>query len=268
MNPTAYPQLPQSWKNRYAFRLASPSFVYPADYDVNVDLLGPFVDDIELLFFESRPAVRLEHSLISRLQALGARHAMGYLVHLPTDAALFDWDPDRRQTAVDEMAGLCRRLAPLQATFDILHLEMDGDARPPARARERWEEGIVAGLARLAHAGVDLSRLRIENQSVPLEWIRPVLETFDLQLCLDIGHLLLSGDDLERTIDRWPTRIDALHVHGVRNGRDHQPLDCLDPKDQGVMQGFLRTFQGSVCVENFDYDTLLRSLQHLAQWMA
>ena len=44
------------YKGRYPFRLAATSFVYPADYDVNVARLGRFVDEIELLFFEIRNA--------------------------------------------------------------------------------------------------------------------------------------------------------------------------------------------------------------------
>ena len=267
MNLTAYPRLPQSWKNHYPFRLACPSFVYPADYDVNVDLLGPFVDDIELLFFEARPAVSPERALIRRLKDLGARHAVGYLTHLPTDSLLFDTDPDRRLTAIDELAGLRRLLAPLQPAYDILHLEMDGGRRPTVRDRGQWEQGVIEGLARLADAGIDLSRLRIENQSAPLEWIAPVLETFDLRLCLDIGHLALSGQDLERAIARWHARIDATHVHGVHNGRDHHSLDCLSMRDQAVLQDFLRSFDGSVCVEIFDFEALSTSLQRLAQWM-
>ncbi len=267
MQLTAYPKLPQVWKDRYPFRLACPSFVYPADYDVNVDLLGPCVDDIELLFFESRPVVRPGGALIKRLKDLGARHAVGYLVHLPTDSRLFDPDPERRQTAVDELAGLTQLLAPLQAAFAIMHLEMDGDPRPPVGGRRRWEQGIAEGLARLADAGIDLSRLMIENQSAPLEWIGPVLETFDLALCLDIGHLKLSGGELEQTLVRWQARIGALHVHGVQNGRDHQSLECLDSKDQAVLQAFLRSFRGSVCVEIFNFNDLSASLLRLAHWM-
>ncbi len=268
MQSTVYPRLPQSWKNRYPFRLACPSFVYPADYDTNVNLLGAHVDDIELLFFESRPAIRPDGALVRRLKEIGARHAVGYLVHLPTDSEVFDTDPDRRQAAVDEFAGLTRLLAPLQPAFDILHLEMDGGLRPTAGKRRHWEKGITEGLTQLAAAGIDLSRLRIENQGAPLEWIEPVLETFDLALCLDIGHLKLSGGELEQTIARWQARIDALHIHGVQNGRDHQTLDCLSARDQEVLQDFLRSFRGSVCVENFNFDALSASLQRLAHWMA
>ncbi len=265
---TAYPTLPRSWKNRYPFRLACPSFVYPADYDVNVDLLGPCVDEIELLFFESRPTVRPDGGLVRRLKNLGARHAVNYIVHLPTDARLFDTDPGRCQTAAADLAGLTHLLAPLQPVFDILHLEMDGGPRPALGNRRRWEKGIAEGLVRLRKAGVDLSRLRIENQSIPLEWIGPLLEAFDLKLCLDIGHLKLSGAALAPTLVRWQAHIDALHVHGVRHGRDHQSLDCLSIEDQEVLQDFLRSFRGSVCVEIFNFDALSTSLQRLAQWMA
>ncbi len=262
-----YQRLPRSWKRHYNFRLACPSFVYPVDYDVNVDLLGDRVDDIELLFFESRPAARPSGALIGRLADLGRLHRVGYNVHWPTDLTLFDADRTRQQDAVAVLAGLTRLLAPLQPAFHILHLETDGDPKPAAGDRRRWEERVMQGVERLAAAGIEMSRLRVENQSVPLEWIEPVLETFNLMFCLDIGHLNLAGEKLEHAFSRWHGRIGALHIHGVRNGRDHCSLARLTPADQGILQFFLRTFQGSVCVEIFNYEALSESLQLLAKWM-
>ncbi|MFW6236790.1 MAG: hypothetical protein ACOC3F_00200, partial [Desulfosudaceae bacterium] len=47
--------LPVAYKNRYPFALSCPSFIFPAGYSENVRRLGSCVDEIELLFFESRP---------------------------------------------------------------------------------------------------------------------------------------------------------------------------------------------------------------------
>ncbi|MDJ0809189.1 MAG: cobamide remodeling phosphodiesterase CbiR [Desulfobacterales bacterium] len=267
MTPTDHRKLPRKWKNRYPFRLACPSFVYPADYDVNVDLLGPHVDEIELLFFESRPAIRPDGALIQRLAALGERHAVGYHVHLPTDLPLFDADATRRQTAVRALEALTQLTAPLGPDFYILHLEMSVDKHPAVRDRLRWEKGVLQGLEGLSKSTLEMSYLRIENQTVPLEWLDPVLETFDLALCLDIGHLKLAGGDLESTLARWQARIGALHVHGVADGRDHRPLGRLSAGDQRLLASFLRSYQGCVSVEVFNFDDLVESLMLIEKWM-
>ena len=51
--PNSYPVLENSYKGQYPFRLGTTSFIYPAGYADNVTLIGPCVDEIELLFFES-----------------------------------------------------------------------------------------------------------------------------------------------------------------------------------------------------------------------
>ena len=267
MTLTDYPRLPRVWKNRYPFRLACPSFVYPADYDVNVDLLGPHVDEIELLFFESRPAVPLTETLIQGLVGLGRHHAVGYHVHLPTDLALFDADTARRLNAIAALEDMTRLTAPLQPAFFILHLEMLDDQEMMTGNRRRWEKRVMHGLERISRSSLRMSLVRIENQSVPLEWIEPVLEAFDLTLCLDIGHLKLTGGKLDHAFSRWQARIGALHVHGVRNGRDHCSLNWLSGSDQRALVSFLRSFRGSVCLEIFDFDALSESLQLLAKWL-
>ena len=40
-------------KKRFSFRLSAPSYIFPADYAANAAALAPFLDEIELLFFES-----------------------------------------------------------------------------------------------------------------------------------------------------------------------------------------------------------------------
>src|ERR1035437_7731078 len=52
MQPS-FPPLPQ-FSVPHSFRLGVPSYVYPADILPNVKALAPYVDDVELVLFESR----------------------------------------------------------------------------------------------------------------------------------------------------------------------------------------------------------------------
>ena len=54
-----YPSLAKSYKGLYPFRLGTTSFIYPDQYVPNVKSVGPFVDEIELLLFESGPVESL-----------------------------------------------------------------------------------------------------------------------------------------------------------------------------------------------------------------
>jgi hypothetical protein len=53
-----FQDLPRSYKKRYPFRIGTTSFIYPAGYTENVARLGPHVDEIEILMFESHPDSR------------------------------------------------------------------------------------------------------------------------------------------------------------------------------------------------------------------
>ncbi len=262
-----FPRFPRSWKNRYPFRLACPSFVYPADYDVNVDLLGPHVDEIELLFFESHPQSLPGGALVSRLADLGQRHAVGYNIHLPDDLPLFHADPENQERAAATVRQLMCRLAPLAPVFFILHLEMSTDRASDARDRRRWEDRTIRGLEQLSAAGCAMSALCVENQSVPLEWIEPILASFGMTLCLDIGHLKLAGGRLDLTLARGHSQISALHVHGVVDGKDHRALTCLSSNDQKALTDYLRSFHGSLSVEVFNFKGLYASLTLIDEWL-
>lgn len=262
-----HPRLTQVWKGSYPFRLACPSFVYAADYDTNVDRLGPHVDEIELLVFESAADSLPTPEMIARLQALGRRHTVGYNIHLPTDVTLAADDADARRTAAERIHRVCRRVAPLAPAFHVLHLEYPPEKTLTSGDRGRWEARVNQGLERLARRGVDLHTLRIENQRIPLDWLAAAAEAHDLGLCLDIGHLLLAGTSLEGALMRHHARIRALHVHGVDRGRDHRPLTCLTPHDQDVLKTYLHAFRGSVSVEVFDFDGLRASLRLIAEWL-
>ena len=126
----------------------------------------------------------------------------------------------------------------------------------------------MEGLGRLVAAGCDPRTLRLENQSAPVAWIEPALAEFDLELCLDIGHLKLTGQDLGTTLSRWHPRIGALHIHGVADGRDHRSLTCLSSRDRHALSTYLQSFRGSVSVEVFDFPGLRDSLLLLETWMA
>ena len=78
----------------YPFRLATTSFIYPDDYVPNVRLLGAFVDEIELLVFES-DALPSEHT-VRELASLSREQAVGYNVHLPLDVSIGHGDSHRR----------------------------------------------------------------------------------------------------------------------------------------------------------------------------
>jgi endonuclease IV len=177
-------------KKQFPFSLCCPSFVYPAGYVDNVRQLAPFVDEIELLFFESRFADSLpSREMIRELVQLARSGDITYNVHLPTDICLGHRDAGVRQTAVDVLTRTIARCAPLDPTTFTLHLARDS-SEPDYR---RWQANVVTSLENVLATGIPGRRLSVENLDDGLESAGPVIRQLDLSVCMDMGHIMARG---------------------------------------------------------------------------
>jgi sugar phosphate isomerase/epimerase len=260
----SFPPLATVCKNRFPFSLACPSFIYPAGYADNVRLLAPYVDEIELLFFESRFKDSLPTpDLIRELEQLAHSGRITYNVHLPTDIYLGDRDAGVRQTAVDVVRQLIDRCAPLNPTTFTLHLNRD-----PSESDNRcWQARSAASLEAVMAAGVPSRRISVENLDGDVERAAPVIEDLDLSICMDMGHLMVHEADVATFFDRWKERITVAHLHGVNRAEDHLALDNLSSDRMVKAMEILRQFRGVVSLEVFAFQALNASMTCLIdQW--
>ena len=94
-----YPSLTKSYKGIFPFKICTTSFIYPDHYIPNVKMLGPYMDEIELLLFESQAVDSIpSNAVIAELGHLGREFDLSYNVHLPTDVSLTDLDPAQQKT--------------------------------------------------------------------------------------------------------------------------------------------------------------------------
>lgn len=320
----SYPKLSRVYKGRFPFALACPSFIYPADYLPNVRRLGPYLDEIELLFLEGTCSHNLpEPKLIKELACLATSLELTYNVHLPTDVSLTAKDAVKREQAAATITRVLDLVQPLDPSACVLHLpwpeeKEDGGRRTEGRGKktevggqrsevsgEKTEVGgkrseakdyagadpCVCSLAEdrlqknefqdlalqsltwLKDNGADQQRLVLENlEDYPLEWVEEILDESGLGLCLDLGHLLLQGEDLWEAFLRNRSRIRIMHLHGfeLRDGRprDHCGLHRLRSEHLPVIRQILEAFQGVVCLEVFSFQDLSASLTVLEELLA
>ncbi|MCK5203629.1 MAG: hypothetical protein KAR15_07150, partial [Desulfobacterales bacterium] len=92
----------RSYKGIFPFKLGTTSFIYPDHYIPNVKMLGPYLDEIELLLFESLPGDALpSKAIIAELSHLAREYGLTYNIHLPTDVSISDEKPEKQQHAVN-----------------------------------------------------------------------------------------------------------------------------------------------------------------------
>ena len=254
-----YPPLPKSFKNRYSFKLGTTSFIYPDLYIPNVKMLGPYLDEIELLMFESTwPDSLPAESDIEALRRLGEDLKLTYNIHLPTDVSLADEDAAARNRAAETLNKFILRTAPLNPSAYALHIPFT-----PIPDINIWQDRVAGSLNKLLPSIDNTRRVAVETLDYPFEKIKPFIKQFDLSVCMDIGHLIIHKVDINLFFEEYADRIPLIHLHGVRNGKDHIALDSLSSEHIVSIVNILKDFKGVVSLEVFSYKHLMPSLAFL-----
>jgi sugar phosphate isomerase/epimerase len=248
-------------KNRQPWRLGGTSCVLPADIMANVRVLAPLVDDVQLLFFESAAKSLLPQPLdVQVLRDLAEEHTLSYTVHLPTDLALGAPSRTKRQEGIVEILRLMDQLAPLGPQSFDLHLVREQELSEAA-----WLDNLAASLRELTGAlGEEKRLVAVENIEYPYSLVAPLVAEYGFSVCLDLGHLVHYGHDLEEGLGLLP-QVRHLHYHGVRDGRDHQAL--IDAEQARMLGKRLAAagYDGVVTLEMYSLEKLKGSLALLAE---
>ncbi|RPJ79878.1 MAG: sugar phosphate isomerase/epimerase [Deltaproteobacteria bacterium] len=112
--------------------------------------------------------------------------------------------------------------------------------------------------------GEDLS---IENLFYPLALIQSLIDDFQLSVCLDIGHLVLSKQDIEKNVDEWRKKITIIHLHGADGEKDHLGLDQMPLAQMEKIMAKLRGYTGIVSLEVFSFSKLYNSMEILKNFL-
>jgi hypothetical protein len=257
--------LPQSYKGRFGFTLACPSFIYPDHILPNVCMLAPFVDQIEVLVFESTPDDNLPpRNHVAHLAEMTKNGLITYNVHLPVDADITWEDKSLRLQAVKQISKAVARVSPLCPSTWTLHLPCSLNSMDK-NSLTRWQHQAQAGVKALIKlTGLNPRSISVENLGYRPEWIEPVVRELDLSVCLDIGHLIEHGFGPEKYFNHFMDRITIVHLYGgTRSGRGHLGLDRLAPEHAPFIAAMLREFSGIVSVEVFSRKDLIESLKAL-----
>ncbi len=259
-SPNSYPVLNKSYKGVYPFNLCTTSFIYPDHYVPNVKLLGPYVDEIELLLFETAPVeTLLSGKELSDLLALSTELNLTYNIHLPTDISISDPDPVKQRLAIDSHLRIIEHVVPLMPTTYTLHVPYDDNLGDKDKIK-RWQDIVHQNLVNiLTRSGVG-NRIAVETLDYPFEYVGSIISDLNLSVCMDLGHLIFHGEDLEAVTEKYKDITSIIHLHGVENNRDHLALDRLPKTVLKPVFEILRQFTGSVSLEVFSFKDLAASL--------
>lgn len=256
------PLLPKSYKNRFPFRLATTSFIYPAGWADNVKYLAPYLDEIELVFFESDPGSLPDTEEIQRLRTLAERYDITYNVHLPIDLDLGSTDDARCRSAVHSVCRLTSLTEPLEPSTYTIHLDFEGDAAETDRV-VAWQERTSASMREIIAAGPPPQMFSVENLAYPFEIAEPIVRNLGLGICFDVGHMHLSGGDVIAAWERYRDATTIVHLYGIGDKGEHLALDALPRRLAAQVIRELDRFGSVVSLEVFSHENLIGSLNQL-----
>jgi sugar phosphate isomerase/epimerase len=261
--PDNYPSLTKSYKGIYPFKIGTTSFIYPDHYIPNVKMLGPYLDEIELLLFESTGTDALpSKSVITELSKLGKDFDLTYNVHLPTDISISDQDPKRQIHAVDTMIRVMELVYPLYPSSLTLHLPYIDRSFEKYNIKI-WQDRVHSNLGKILSAAVTKDKIAIETLDYSFKLVDEIIVDLNLKICLDLGHLMVHGYDIEKVFSKYADRTSIIHLHGVENDRDHTTLERLPKKFLEPVLRILKSFTAVVSLEIFSFENLNSSLKFL-----
>lgn len=230
-------------------------------------MLAPYLDEIELILFESTPDSLPSNDGIKVLLSLANEYDLSYNVHLPLDISLGTPNLSIRRFAIETIKQVMDLTASLSPTTYTLHLPYEEVEFEGERVK-RWKERTYHSMEAFCTCGINSGIISIENLNYPLEWVEDILIDFNLSVCMDLGHLILYGFDMKDFFDRYHHIMSTIHLHGANDRQDHQALDFLSKSDLKTILEILKRFKGVVSIEVFSYDHLSVSLDLLEKvWM-
>ncbi|MCK5509637.1 MAG: sugar phosphate isomerase/epimerase [Desulfobacterales bacterium] len=257
-----YPFLSKSYKNAYPFRIGTTSYIYPDHIIPNVKMLAPYLDEIELLLFESNINSLPTMQQIRELSILAEQFDLTYNIHLPTDISISNSSVSARKIAIDTLKKIINDTSYLSPSTYTLHISYDEDSKD-RESVNRWQELVYKSVDELLDNGIQSHAISIETLAYPFEWLEEIIKAFKLSVCIDIGHLIINGFDVKKVFDKHLNNTSIIHLHGVENKKDHVSLNKLPLEHMDQVIGILKRYYGVVSLEVFSFENLSTSLTFL-----
>jgi sugar phosphate isomerase/epimerase len=251
-------------RGRFPFRLGSTSYVIPEDLIPNARYLSERLEDMEVILFDGEGFSNLPTAEeVETLGRIGRERDLTYTVHLPQDVWLGSPDEAVRRGSLDLCLRVMDLMEPLLPFAWVLHLQGELRGDPPSSDMPGWRERNRRSLEELIARAGDPRSICVETLDYDFDDVADAVEELDLGVCLDIGHLILTGRDIPACLDRWMPRARVFHVHGVRpDGTDHVDLSYLDPAVRDLVLDRLASAPGerAVSMEIFGEEDFARSM--------
>ena len=254
----------QAMKGSFPFRLGTTSYIYPGEIIPNVELLGDFLDEIQLLLFEGNTYSNIPDAVTIRyLNEVAEEKNISYSIHLPLDAYPGHENESVRRESVAMILRIYEVGIALRCKHFVFHYASRNPEGAPFKDLQTWRDQLCKSTEELLASGIEPASLCVENLAYPFSWVADLVDQYGLSKCIDIGHLRVNHFPVKSHINRYLAQTKIIHLHGLKKGVDH---NGLSPKDTRSLRQLIEKmdeiqYKETLILEVFQLDHLLESLK-------
>ncbi len=259
----------KDYRNKFGFRLGAASYILHDETDnliKNIKFLKDHLDVIQLLYFGKDYLDDLiNRETVNQLFENKKRSHVSFIAHLPLDLNLLKPDKNEIKNSLDIINHLAEKIKILGIDKYILHMDRYNFLKSdPIELNDENHKLFEEVLTVLENESViDPASIFIENTNYDLTFFSDLILKRKFNVCLDIGHLYLTGLDMNKFITVFNEKIGVVHFHGFKDGKDHLALDKIDKEILKQILTYLKDYKKTVIIEVFNEKDLADSLKVL-----
>jgi len=256
----------KSYRGKFPFKLGTTSYIFPDHILPNVARLAPFFDEIEIVLFESGGHDNYpDDDQMNGLMSLSLHRKVNFNIHLPIDIFLGDEKKEVRSRGISMVKKIIERTLCLNPSLYTLHLDLRDKNGQDHADIKTWRRRIIRSVEEILEYPIEPNRISIETLRYPFEYVEDLVNQFGFSICLDIGHILFYGQDLEYYMKKYLIKTSIVHLHGFQDGIDHLGIERFPDSALKTIFFNLNDYKGIVSIEVFSLEDLQRSLTVLEE---
>jgi sugar phosphate isomerase/epimerase len=255
------------------FNLATTSYIWPADILTNINHLKKYVKGIQLILFELPEETNLPNPInLRKMMQLKEEFNLEYYVHLPLNAAFFCDTKKQQAQTISELKNIMEIGEKLQVKYYVAHLNLNKDVNDFTRVKN-FDKNLAKDFYQKVSQTLDLffynypvkEKFLIENINYNLLYLDDFLYNYNLNFCMDIGHIFMHNESIE-VIRKYADKIKLIHLHDLNEEfKDHYKLNRKNEIKQVLSMLKKYNFKGDIILEVFSRENFFDSLKFLRE---
>ena len=230
----------------------------------NIEYLKNSFDRIQLLIFSKDYLnIFLNPITLQNLSKIKEEAPVDYSVHLPIDLDLLNDSSKQIQKSLDIIYMIIEKIELLNIKEYILHIDKYKYKIKLDKINfDKFNKICKSIKGKIPNNDF----FYIENLNYDLTFFKDIILEYKYSVCMDIGHIICFNHEFNTFINTFKNKINEIHIHGVKNSKDHLSMDKLDEKFSKLIINYLNNYKKSVTIEVFNKPDLIKSLKFLKKY--